>query len=104
DFGTGYSSLAYLRSLPIDHLKIDRAFIKDLPGDDDAVAVARAIIDLGHALGFRITAEGIETQEQYDFLRNAGCNQGQGYLMARPMPAQALQAWLVQHEQRRPAR
>lgn len=104
DFGTGYSSLAYLRSLPIDHLKIDRAFIKDLPGDDDAVAVARAIIDLGHALGFRITAEGIETQEQYDFLRNAGCNQGQGYLMARPMPAQVLQAWLVQHEQRRPAR
>ncbi|MFG0633482.1 putative bifunctional diguanylate cyclase/phosphodiesterase [Pseudomonas sp. xss_2] len=104
DFGTGYSSLAYLRSLPIDHLKIDRAFIKDLPGDDDAVAVARAIIDLGHALGFRITAEGIETQEQYDFLRNAGCNQGQGYLMGRPMPAAALQAWLVQHEQRRPAR
>jgi EAL domain-containing protein (putative c-di-GMP-specific phosphodiesterase class I) len=104
DFGTGYSSLAYLRSLPIDHLKIDRAFIKDLPGDDDAVAVARAIIDLGHALGFRITAEGIETQEQYDFLRNAGCNQGQGYLMGRPMPAPALQAWLVQHEQRRPAR
>ncbi|MBP2262132.1 diguanylate cyclase (GGDEF)-like protein [Pseudomonas sp. BP8] len=100
DFGTGYSSLAYLRALPIDHLKIDRAFIKDLPGDDDAVAVARAIIDLGHALGFRITAEGIETQAQYDFLRNAGCDQGQGYLMARPMPAQALQAWLAGREVR----
>ncbi|CAM3992924.1 putative signaling protein [Pseudomonas reidholzensis] len=100
DFGTGYSSLAYLRALPIDHLKIDRAFIKDLPGDDDAVAVARAIIDLGHALGFRITAEGIETEEQYDFLRNAGCDQGQGYLMARPMPAQALQSWLAGREGR----
>lgn len=89
DFGTGYSSLAYLRALPIDHLKIDRAFIKDLPDDDDAVAVARAIIDLGHALGFRITAEGIETQAQYDFLRNAGCDQGQGFLLAtlrRPHP------------------
>ena len=99
DFGTGYSSLAYLRALPIDHLKIDRAFIKDLPEDDDAVAVARAIIDLGHALGFRITAEGIETQAQYDFLRNAGCDQGQGFLMARPMPAPALQQWLGSHQQ-----
>ncbi|HKS12640.1 MAG TPA: EAL domain-containing protein [Pseudomonas sp.] len=97
DFGTGYSSLAYLRSLPIDHLKIDRAFIKDLPDDDHAVAIARAIIDLGHALGFRITAEGIETQAQYDFLRNAGCDQGQGYLIARPMPATALQRWLEEH-------
>ncbi|WP_313710913.1 EAL domain-containing protein [Pseudomonas sp.] len=95
DFGTGYSSLAYLRALPIDHLKIDRAFIKDLPDDDDAVAIARAIIDLGHALGYRITAEGIETQQQYDFLRNAGCDQGQGYLLGRPMPAAELQKWVV---------
>lgn len=104
DFGTGYSSLAYLRSLPIDHLKIDRAFIKDLPDDDHAVAIARAIIDLGHALGFRITAEGIETQAQYDFLRNAGCDQGQGFLMARPMPAQALQRWLDEHRSARTLR
>ncbi|MNT41113.1 Phytochrome-like protein cph2 [compost metagenome] len=101
DFGTGYSSLAYLKSLPIDHLKIDRAFIKDLPADDDAVAITRAIIDLGHALGFRITAEGIETQAQYDFLRNAGCDQGQGFLMGRPMPAQMLQDWLKAHHERR---
>ncbi|NIE74733.1 EAL domain-containing protein [Pantoea sp. Tr-811] len=97
DFGTGYSSLAYLRALPIDHLKIDRAFIKDLPDDDDAVAIARAIIDLGHALGYRITAEGIETQEQYDFLRNAGCDQGQGYLLGRPMPAAELQGWIARN-------
>lgn len=101
DFGTGYSSLAYLRALPIDHLKIDRAFIKDLPADDDAVAIARAIIDLGHALGFRITAEGIETQAQYDFLRNAGCDQGQGFLLARPMPAADLQRWIQENPQRR---
>ncbi|QHG64849.1 putative bifunctional diguanylate cyclase/phosphodiesterase [Pseudomonas putida] len=97
DFGTGYSSLAYLRALPIDHLKIDRAFIKDLPDDDDAVAIARAIIDLGHALGYRITAEGIETQQQYDFLRNAGCDQGQGYLLGRPMPAAELQKWVARN-------
>ncbi|TLP65291.1 EAL domain-containing protein [Pseudomonas mosselii] len=104
DFGTGYSSLAYLRALPIDHLKIDRAFIKDLPDDDDAIAIARAIIDLGHALGFRITAEGIETQAQFDFLRHAGCDQGQGYLLGRPMPAEALRQWLQHHHaQRRPA-
>ncbi|MDD2058121.1 EAL domain-containing protein [Pseudomonas sp. GD03860] len=94
DFGTGYSSLAYLKMLPIDHLKIDRAFIKDLPDDDDGVAITRAIIDLGHALGFRITAEGIETREQYAFLRNAGCDQGQGYLIGRPMPAQQFDQWL----------
>ncbi|MNJ62453.1 Phytochrome-like protein cph2 [compost metagenome] len=94
DFGTGYSSLAYLKMLPIDHLKIDRAFIKDLPGDDDDVAITRAIIDLGHALGFRITAEGIETRQQYEFLRNAGCDQGQGYLIGRPMPAQQFDQWL----------
>ncbi|MBH3428434.1 putative bifunctional diguanylate cyclase/phosphodiesterase [Pseudomonas alkylphenolica] len=100
DFGTGYSSLAYLKSLPIDHLKIDRAFIKDLPEDDDAMAITRAIIDLGHALGFRITAEGIETQAQYDYLRNAGCDQGQGFLMARPMPAAELQQWMAQNPQR----
>ncbi|MNO01862.1 Oxygen sensor protein DosP [compost metagenome] len=64
------------------------------------MAVARAIIDLGHALGFRITAEGIETQEQYDFLRNAGCDQGQGYLLARPMPASDLARWLATRAER----
>ncbi|WP_353632802.1 EAL domain-containing protein [Pseudomonas vranovensis] len=104
DFGTGYSSLAYLKMLPIDHLKIDRAFIKDLPGDDDGVAITRAIIDLGHALGFRITAEGIETREQYEFLRNAGCDHGQGYLIGLPMPAQQFNQWLrtAQVERERP--
>ncbi|QBF26941.1 EAL domain-containing protein [Pseudomonas tructae] len=98
DFGTGYSSLAYLKMLPINHLKIDRAFIKDLPDDDDGVAITRAIIDLGHALGFRITAEGIETREQYAFLRNAGCDQGQGFVIGRPMPAEQFQQWLAQEQ------
>ncbi|WP_459205618.1 putative bifunctional diguanylate cyclase/phosphodiesterase [Pseudomonas sp. MLB6B] len=100
DFGTGYSSLAYLRALPIDHLKIDRAFVKDLPDDADAVAIARAIIDLGHALGFRITAEGIETPGQYAFLCEAGCDEGQGYLLGRPMPAADLQRWMGEHRAR----
>ncbi len=96
DFGTGYSSLAYLKVLPIDHLKIDRTFIKDLPGDDDGVAITQSIIDLGHALGFRITAEGIETHAQHAFLRNAGCDQGQGYLIGRPMPADSFERWLAE--------
>ncbi|UVJ46262.1 EAL domain-containing protein [Pseudomonas sp. LS1212] len=96
DFGTGYSSLAYLKLLPIDHLKIDRAFIHDLPHDENDVAITRAIINIGHALGFKITAEGIETREQFEFLRNAGCDQGQGYLIARPMPAVAFEAWMGQ--------
>lgn len=65
------------------------------------MAIARAIIDLGHALGFRITAEGIETQEQYDFLRHAGCDQGQGFLLGRPMPAEALRRWLADNHERR---
>ncbi len=102
DFGTGYSSLAYLKMLPIDHLKIDRAFIRDLPHDDNDVAITRAIIDMGHALGFKITAEGIETREQFEFLRNAGCDQGQGYLIGKPMPAAEFEAW-VGDEARTPA-
>ncbi|WP_213881771.1 EAL domain-containing protein [Pseudomonas sp. dw_358] len=95
DFGTGYSSLAYLKMLPIDNLKIDRAFIRDLPGDATYVAITRAIIDLGRALNFQVTAEGIETREQYDFLRAAGCDAGQGYWMGKPMPAKLFEAWLA---------
>lgn len=95
DFGTGYSSLAYLKALPINHLKIDRAFIKDLPHGENDVAITRAIIDLGHALGYRITAEGIETHAQHQFLRNAGCDHGQGYLIGRPMPAERFEHWLA---------
>ena len=101
DFGTGYSSLAYLKTLPIDHLKIDRAFIRDLPGDPNDVAITRAIIAMGHSLGFAITAEGIETAEQRDFLRREGCNRGQGFLFGKPMPAAEFAAWLAAHQNER---
>jgi diguanylate cyclase (GGDEF)-like protein len=96
DFGTGHSSLAYLKWLPVDHVKIDQAFVRDLPGDRTYSAITEAIIALGDALRFRMTAEGVETAEQRAFLEQAGCTYGQGYYFGRPMPAQAFEAWLEQ--------
>jgi diguanylate cyclase (GGDEF)-like protein/PAS domain S-box-containing protein len=96
DFGTGYSSLAYLKLLPIDNLKIDRAFVRDLPHDPTYVAITQAIINLGRALNFHVTAEGIETAEQYDFLRESGCDSAQGYWISRPMPAAHFEQWLAE--------
>lgn len=96
DFGTGYSSLAYLKLLPINSLKIDRTFISDLPHDKSDVAITKTIVELGHALGFKIIAEGVETEEQNIFLKEIGCDQGQGYLYGRPMPAADFEVWLIQ--------
>lgn len=96
DFGTGYSSLAYLKDLPIDNLKIDRTFISGLPHDKAYVAITQAVIELGHALGYTVTAEGIETVEQLAFLSEAGCDTGQGYLISRPMPLEEFEAWLAE--------
>lgn len=94
DFGTGYSSLAYLKLLPINNLKIDRTFISDLPHDPRGVAITKTIVELGHALGFKIIAEGVETAEQNRFLTDIGCDQGQGYLYAHPMPVNDFEIWL----------
>ena len=90
DFGTGYSSLAYLQRLPIDRLKIDRAFIKDLGGDPDTTPLAQAIIGLAHTLGMEVVAEGIETTAQLEILRGMHCEIGQGYLLGRPAPSAQL--------------
>lgn len=86
DFGTGYSSLSYLKQLPVKTLKIDRSFVSDTPGDDEAVSITRAILALGHSLRLNIIAEGVETQGQVDFLRESGCDLLQGYYFAKPMP------------------
>ncbi|MDI1230316.1 MAG: EAL domain-containing protein [Methylobacter sp.] len=99
DFGTGYSSLAYLKRFPVDVLKIDKSFIDDIPHLQDDMEITATIIAMGHILGFKVLAEGVETQEQLDFLRNKGCDAYQGYFTSKPVPAadftQLLQA---QHE------
>jgi diguanylate cyclase (GGDEF)-like protein len=87
DFGTGYSSLSYLKQFPIDRLKIDRAFVKDYPEGDDGL-LASSIIVLGQALDMRVIAEGVETLEQLQFLREQGCDEIQGYLLSPPVPAE----------------
>ncbi len=90
DFGTGYSSLRSLRSFPFDKIKIDQSFVADIGINSDATAIIRAVIALARDLGVKTVAEGIETQSQLDWLSAAGCNEGQGYLLGRPMSADAI--------------
>lgn len=98
DFGTGYSSLAYLRRFPIDILKIDRSFVMECDRDSDACAIANAVISLGRSLGLSIVAEGVERLAQRDILYEMGCDEFQGYLLARPMDYTAVVEYLKVHE------
>lgn len=94
DFGTGYSSLAYLKQLSVDELKIDRSFVMNMERDIDDAKIVRSTIELAHNLGLTVVAEGLETGKQWTLLQTLGCDQGQGYALSRPMPADEFAQWL----------
>jgi len=94
DFGTGYSSLAYLKRLPVNELKIDKSFVLNMENDVGDTKIVRSTIDLGHNMGLRVVAEGIESEAVWRLLAELGCDQGQGYFMSRPIPGDQLIAWL----------
>ena len=95
DFGTGYSSMSLMKKFPVDTIKIDRSFVQDLPHDSEDRAIAQAIISMGKALGLTVIAEGVETADQATFLREHDCDEMQGYLFSRPVPAEAHSAILL---------
>jgi EAL domain-containing protein (putative c-di-GMP-specific phosphodiesterase class I) len=90
DFGTGYSSMSLMKQFPIDTIKIDRSFVRDLPRDSEDQAIAQAIISMGKALGMTVVAEGVETPEQQAFLSSHACDEMQGYLFSKPLPPRQL--------------
>jgi EAL domain-containing protein (putative c-di-GMP-specific phosphodiesterase class I) len=100
DFGTGYSSLSALKSFPISRLKIDKSFVSELADNEDDQAIALAVISLGHKLNLRVIAEGVESEQQCDFLRMHDCDEMQGYLFSRPVPADRISELLDEAQRR----
>ncbi|MGZ4804383.1 MAG: putative bifunctional diguanylate cyclase/phosphodiesterase [Acidimicrobiia bacterium] len=98
DFGTGYSSLSYLQRLPVHELKVDKSFVMGMGVDENNISIVRTIVDLGHNLGLRVVAEGVEDQIAWDTLRSMGCDVAQGYYLSRPIPAPKLDRWLGERQ------
>ncbi|MGH9273598.1 MAG: putative bifunctional diguanylate cyclase/phosphodiesterase [Acidimicrobiales bacterium] len=101
DFGTGYSSLSHLRQLPVTELKVDKSFVSTMTLNEHDAVIVRALVDLGRSLGLRTVAEGVESTEAWDLLREFGCEEAQGYLLSRPLPAAQFVAWLARQQVRR---
>jgi EAL domain-containing protein (putative c-di-GMP-specific phosphodiesterase class I) len=87
DFGTGYSSLSYLKKMPLSELKIDKSFVDDTPDNAEASAIVKMVLSLARSLNLKTVAEGVETEKQLAFMRNEGCDEMQGYLFSKPLPA-----------------
>ena len=96
DFGTGYSSLSYLKMFPIDHIKLDRSFVEEIGQGGGSSVICDATIGLAHSLGLKLVAEGVETEEQFTYLRKRACDLVQGYLFSRPVPAKEVMAFIRQ--------
>ena len=101
DFGTGYSSLAYLQRLPVHEVKVDRSFVMTMGTNEGDAAIVKSIIELGHNLGLRVVAEGVEDRVAWDRLARQGCDIAQGYFMSKPIPAEAFTRWLREWEPQR---
>jgi EAL domain-containing protein (putative c-di-GMP-specific phosphodiesterase class I) len=102
DFGTGYSSFSYLKRFPLDIIKIDRSFIKDITNNPEDAAIVRAILAMAHNLKLKVVAEGVETEEQLEFLREQGCDEIQGYLLSVPLSAEEVPEFIKGRKSRTP--
>jgi EAL domain-containing protein (putative c-di-GMP-specific phosphodiesterase class I) len=100
DFGTGFSSLSHLRQLPVSELKVDKSFVSTMTTNEHDAVIVRALIDLGRSLGLRTVAEGVESTDAWDMLKDFGCEEAQGYLLSRPIPAAQFTAWLARQQVR----
>lgn len=101
DFGTGFSSLVQLYRMPFNEIKVDKSFVMKAMAEKEAAAIVRITIDLGHGLGLKVVAEGVEDQETYDWLKKLGCDIGQGYFISRPVDAVNLESWVKEYSKER---